>query len=98
MRTLPHCWPSEIRSPLFSVVARLVLVLLSATVFVEAGCGSPKAAPAIPSLEVEVASVLQKDIPIFSEWVATLTGHSRRFSPGGGIRHQANVQRRFVCP
>jgi RND family efflux transporter MFP subunit len=40
-----------------------------------AGCGSPKAAPAIPSPEVEVASVVQKDVPIFSEWVATLDGY-----------------------
>jgi membrane fusion protein (multidrug efflux system) len=56
-------------------VAQLVLVLLSATVFIVAGCGSPKAAPAIASPEVEVASVLQKDVPIFSEWVATLDGY-----------------------
>jgi RND family efflux transporter MFP subunit len=40
-----------------------------------AGCGSPKAAPAVSSPEVEVASVLQKDVPIFSEWVATLDGY-----------------------
>jgi membrane fusion protein (multidrug efflux system) len=40
-----------------------------------AGCGNQKAAPAIPSPEVEVASVLQKAVPIFSEWVATLDGY-----------------------
>jgi membrane fusion protein (multidrug efflux system) len=40
-----------------------------------AGCGSPKAAPAVPIPEVEVASVLQRDVPIFSEWVATLDGY-----------------------
>jgi hypothetical protein len=74
MRAQPHCWPPAIRSSLFSVAARLVLVLLSATALIAAGCGSPKAAPAVPSPEVGVASVLQKDVPIFSEWVATLDG------------------------
>jgi multidrug efflux pump subunit AcrA (membrane-fusion protein) len=48
---------------------------LSASVLIAAGCGSPKAAPAVPSQEVDVASVLQKDVPIFSEWVATLDGY-----------------------
>jgi len=69
-----HRWPPKIRRSLFSVVAQLVLVLLP-IVFKAAGCASPKAAPAAPSLEVEVASVLQKDVPIFSEWVATLDGY-----------------------
>jgi membrane fusion protein (multidrug efflux system) len=44
-------------------------------VFFGVGCGSPKAAPPIPIPEVEVASVIQKDVPIFSEWVATLDGY-----------------------
>jgi membrane fusion protein (multidrug efflux system) len=57
------------------VADRLVLAVLAGTVFLAAGCGSPKAAPAIPSPEVEVASVLQKDVPIVSEWVATLDGY-----------------------
>jgi len=55
--------------------ARFFLVLLSATVFLAAGCRNPNAAPAIPSPEVEVASVVQKDVPIYSEWVATLDGY-----------------------
>jgi len=42
---------------------------------IAAGCASPKAAPAVPSPEVEVTSVVQKDVPIFSEWVATLDGY-----------------------
>jgi RND family efflux transporter MFP subunit len=75
MRTLHHYWRSEIRSSLFSVATPTILVLLPATVFMAAGCGSPKAAPAIPSPEVEVTSVLQKDVPIVSEWVATLDGY-----------------------
>src|SRR6266481_5039332 len=75
MRTLPHRWPPEIRRFFFGAADRLVLILLSATVLVAAGCGGPKAAPAIPSPEVEVASVVQKDVPIVSEWVATLDGY-----------------------
>src|SRR5690348_5408638 len=75
MRTQPHRRPSEMRSSLFSVAARLVLFLLLPTVFMTVGCGNPKAAPAIPSPEVEVASVIQKDAPIFSEWIATLDGY-----------------------
>jgi membrane fusion protein (multidrug efflux system) len=39
------------------------------------GCGKTNAAPAIPIPEVEVASVVQQDVPIVSEWVATLDGY-----------------------
>lgn len=55
--------------------APLALFLLPAAVVFAAGCGSPRAAPSIPSPEVEVASVIQKDVPIYSEWVATLDGY-----------------------
>jgi len=55
--------------------APLALFLLAATVVFAAGCGSPKAAAPIPSPEVEVASVVQQDVPIYSEWVATLDGY-----------------------
>ena len=75
MRTLSHRWPPEIRRFFFGPADRLVLIPLSATFLVAAGCGGPNAAPAPPSLEVEVASVLQKDVPIVSEWVATLDGY-----------------------
>lgn len=61
-------------TPLGNAV-RFVLVLLPVTVFLAAGCRNPNAAPAIPSPEVEVASVVQKDVPIYSEWVATLDGY-----------------------
>jgi RND family efflux transporter MFP subunit len=54
---------------------RLVLFLLPVTTVFVAGCGSPKAASSLPSPEVEVASVVQKDVPIYSEWVATLDGY-----------------------
>ena len=75
MRTPFHRYTQEIRSSLFSSAARLVFVLVPATVFLAAGCGKQMAAPAIPSPEVEVASVVQKDVPIYSEWVSTLDGY-----------------------
>jgi RND family efflux transporter MFP subunit len=64
----------KVRSAGFSA-ARLALFLLPVTVVFVAGCGSPKAASPLPSPEVEVASVVQKDVPIYSEWVATLDGY-----------------------
>jgi RND family efflux transporter MFP subunit len=39
------------------------------------GCQSQKAAPAPPPVAVEVVSVVQEDVPIYSEWVATLDGY-----------------------
>src|SRR5215469_16383448 len=38
------------------------------------GCGGKKVAPAPPPPEVVVASAVQRDTPIYSEWVATLDG------------------------
>src|ERR1700740_963689 len=58
-----------------SMTVRLTLFLLPVTTVLVAGCGSPKAASPLPSPEVEVASVVQKDVPIYSEWVATLDGY-----------------------
>src|SRR5207253_1338622 len=50
------------------MIAGLSLVL--------AGCtGSTKAASALPPPVVEVATVVQQDTPIYSEWVATLDGY-----------------------
>lgn len=64
----------KVRSAGFSG-ARLVLSLLPATVVFVAGCSSPKAASSAPRPEVEVTSVIQTDVPIYSEWVATLDGY-----------------------
>ena len=54
---------------------RLVLAVLLVTASFGLGCGKTNAAPAILAPEVEVATVVQKDVPIFSEWVATLDGY-----------------------
>jgi RND family efflux transporter MFP subunit len=56
-------------------LSRLLLALLLVTLSAAVGCGKTNAAPAIPAPEVEVTSVVQKDVPIFSEWVATLDGY-----------------------
>src|SRR5579862_3654874 len=58
-----------------SMTVRFALILLPVAVVFAVACGSPKAAPPIPSPEVEVATVIQKDVPIYSEWIATLDGY-----------------------
>jgi RND family efflux transporter MFP subunit len=74
-RLMPrHRDPAAIPGLSCTAVSRLVLVVLMATVSTAVGCGKTNAAPAIPAPEVEVASVVQKDVPIVSQWVATLDG------------------------
>jgi len=75
VRILRHrCLPA-IRGTRFRPASRVVLLLLLATVSLAAGCGRTNAGPAVPSPELEVARVIQKDVPIVSEWVATLDGY-----------------------
>lgn len=49
-----------------------VFCALAGALFFSSGCENEKPATAPP--EVEVIGVLQKDVPITREWVATLTG------------------------
>src|ERR1700677_3760458 len=60
---------------LFPLHSFVVLILLLLDLSLGTACGKTSATPAIPSPEVEVATVLQKDVPIVSEWVATLDGY-----------------------
>ena len=69
-----HC-PPAVYALRLSPTSRVVLILLVATVSLSSGCGRTNAAPAVPSPEVEVAKVVQEDVPIVSEWVATLDGY-----------------------
>ena len=52
-----------------------ILALLTVGSLLFTGCGNPNAAAPLPPAEVEVAAVSQKDVPIYSEWIATLDGY-----------------------
>jgi RND family efflux transporter MFP subunit len=61
-----------------AMIGRLRLAA-AASVFVAAGlaltgCQAEKAAPAPPPPEVVITPVVQKDVPLYNEWVATLDG------------------------
>jgi membrane fusion protein (multidrug efflux system) len=51
-----------------------VLVLVAAVSFFASHSGAKPVAPASPPPMVEVAPVEQKDVPIYGEWIGTLTG------------------------
>ena len=51
-----------------------ILLVLAVSVVLVA-CQSEKAASQPPSPEVEVVGVVQQDVPIYQEWVATLDGY-----------------------
>jgi RND family efflux transporter MFP subunit len=53
--------------------ARLPLLLFAAFVFFLSGCRNSQPPPKPP--DVEVTSVVQRDVPVYSEWVATLDGY-----------------------
>ena len=52
-----------------------ILALLPMAWLVFLGCQNQNAAPSPPPPEVEVTSVVQKDVPIYGEWVTTLDGY-----------------------
>src|SRR5712692_9682811 len=59
-----------------SVNCRMFSVLvLGGFLLLLAGCSSGKVASVPPPQVVEVATVVQQDTPIYSEWVATLDGY-----------------------
>jgi RND family efflux transporter MFP subunit len=49
--------------------------LLCGSLVILGGCGGGKAASPVPPPTVEVATVIQRDTPIYSDWVATLDGY-----------------------
>src|ERR1700757_4080826 len=63
------------KSPSLTAATLPILTLLAVSSFIVVGCQSQNAATPMQPPEVEVASVLQKDIPIYGEWVATLDGY-----------------------
>jgi len=54
---------------------RVMWALLSGSLLIFAGCSGGKAASPAPLPTVEVATVIQRDTPIYSDWVATLDGY-----------------------
>jgi membrane fusion protein (multidrug efflux system) len=51
-------------------------LVLSCALVLSSGCSrTSNAAPVVPAQTVQVATVLQQDTPIYSEWVATLDGY-----------------------
>lgn len=58
----------------FKHAAPMVLAL-AAFLLPLSGCSKGKTVSASSPLEVQVATVVQKDVPIYSEWVATLDGY-----------------------
>jgi RND family efflux transporter MFP subunit len=51
------------------------IILMVALVISASSCNRGRAATATPTPEVEVATVEQRDVPVYSEWVATLDGY-----------------------
>src|SRR5580700_10670711 len=57
------------------VVIWLTVALLGIDLLVSAGCSKgTQAASALPAPEVEVVQVVERDVPIYSEWIGTLDG------------------------
>ncbi len=64
--------------PRFEIKSRakhpcLAFVVLAASALLFTGCGEEKKAAAAPA-DVEVVQVVQKDVPVTRQWVATFTG------------------------
>src|SRR6266404_6293624 len=53
----------------------LLFILLAVFILAMIGCGRTQAAPPPTAPEVKVAPVIQQDVPVYSEWVATLDGY-----------------------
>ena len=63
------------KSPSLIVETLPIVALLAMASCVLVGCQNQNAAAPMPAPEVEVAAVVQKDVPIYGEWVATLDGY-----------------------
>src|SRR4030095_4007114 len=57
------------------VTHRVMWALLSGSLLIFVGCSGGKAASPAPLPTVEVATVIQRDTPIYNDWVATLDGY-----------------------
>lgn len=86
------------RGRLLARSAALVLVSLSPAAFVHCK-GETASAPPPPSVQVEVATVIQKDVPIQMEWVGTTDGSNNaliRAQVGGYLMKRPYTEGSFV--
>ena len=67
-----HLREINIMSPVNRAAAS---VLVSGSLLILGGCNGGKATTPAPRPSVEVATVIERDTPIYSEWVATLDGY-----------------------
>ncbi len=68
--------PSERQSKQNIELGRLLPLLLAVFAFLlSGGCRNNQAAPSMGPPDVEVTDVMQKDVPIYGEWIATLDGY-----------------------
>ena len=63
---LQHC----LGIPFFRVI--VLFAFLAMSIFLASGCSKPKEAP--PPPVVEVMTVIQKDVPVYKEWIGTIDG------------------------
>ncbi len=56
------------------LVSRRLFVTVAVVATISAGCGKKQEAPPPPPPSVEVATVVQKDVPISQEWIGSLDG------------------------
>lgn len=86
------------RGRLLARLAASVLVSLSALALVHCK-GETASAPPPPSVQVEVATVIQKDVPIQMEWVGTTDGSNNaliRAQVGGYLMKRPYTEGSFV--
>src|SRR5438034_11822719 len=58
-----------------SVASLTLLLSVAGALVIATGCGKTNTAVAAPPpLEVQVAEVQQKDVPLYKEWIGTLDG------------------------
>ena len=71
MRTKPNL---QVLAELWSAILKGVLPLAILALLVLVSCSEEKKAVAPAPPDVEVVDVVQKDVPVFQEWVAQLNG------------------------
>jgi RND family efflux transporter MFP subunit len=75
------------------------ITLATTSLLLATGCDKPVAAPNAPPPQVEVTAVVQKDVPLIHEWVATVDGFvNAQIQPqvGGYLLRQTYKEGSFV--